>query len=135
MKPELIKKLKENKEAFGLMSEEMQTAMKKLHTRHFIERYEVNKTWMLWSAALWGNDTYRLRPDYQAEPEYEKKKIVEVAGRLQYYRGVSYKVAVYAVSTPNFSHFENEAGQIQPIIGVASCIREGHKVYAVFIKE
>jgi hypothetical protein len=73
---EIIQALKENTSAFGLMPVELQEKARKIGGKEF-------ETWLLDHWKTRGGDsfstdfTYRLRPDYQEEPERIELKIGE----------------------------------------------------------
>lgn len=91
---------------------------------------------------------YRLHPDYQSEPEMsepeiEKLEITEREYGLMYVPQPSCQNFVEtALREPNFSHYEVHAEGKETIGAteiriecIAAAIRQGHKVYACFVKE
>ncbi len=86
----IIELLKNNKEAFCLMDPEMQ-AWAKEH-RESMLRLSVIGKWEEYSYLFGSNDTYRLRPDYKAEPERIEIEIVE-CGSWYVLKGISIRSA------------------------------------------
>lgn len=71
---EIIKALKENEKPFGLMSEEMQAAMKSVADDSNIQFWNICE-WVKDIYPTWdGQNTYRLRPDYDEKPEIVEYK-------------------------------------------------------------
>ncbi len=138
MKPEIIKALKENTSAFGLMSPELQKAAKEIERSNF----------QVWECVMWKNviynylkfnpnETYRLRSDYWPEPEYVKFEIFPHEDGLMYEPHVSCQNywPECALRNPNFFKFEDNDGKQVFIDNIANSIRQGKKCYAVFVKE
>ena len=133
-----IQALKENKEAFGLMSEEMQEAAREIGREDFLAYCDMASFESVKVAPEDHFDmstTYRLRPDYEPEPEYEKYEITLIENELCWETSVNSFPIDIAPRYPDFSHFENDIGNPVKFEGVAFNIRQGHKCYAVFIKD
>lgn len=151
MNTELIKALKENKEAFGLMSEEMQEAAREIGREDFLAYCDIASFESVKVAPEDHFDmstAYRLRPDYEPEPEYEKCEITVIEDELCYKTSVNSFPIDLAPRYPNFYRFElhKNGEQTACILSIsleciATAIRpvsqggQGHKCYAVFIKD
>jgi hypothetical protein len=137
MKPEIVKALKENTSAFGLMSPELRDAMSHIDRDKFLY-YHCGGNWRECSlSGVFGKSSqYRLRPDYQLESEYEKFEIKVREHGLMYISAVSCQnFPDNAIREPNFAYFAlDDLGTGIGIEDIATKIRQGHKVYAVFVK-
>ena len=133
-----IQALKENKEAFGLMSEEMQEAAREIGREDFLAYCDIASFESVKVAPEDHFDmstAYRLRPDYEPELEYEKCEITVIEDELCYKTSVNSFPIDIAPRYPDFSHFETDTGNKHSIEDIAGIIRQGHKCYAVFVKE
>jgi hypothetical protein len=141
MKREIIQKLKENTSAFGLMSLELQEAAKELNKKEFVYFSATGEgCWCQYSNDDFCPDvTYRLRSDYQPEPELERAEITEQRedSILPHYGFVYQGEWVTVSCTPdlvNFSHFETDKGEKIYLEDVATYIRLGGIVFVVMRK-
>ena len=122
---DLIKALKENKEPFGLMSEEMQAAMRRLNASDFEFYAVITETEeSLWDRCedygstgdFWSGTVYRLRPDYEESGVVECEVFIE-DGHLHFRRdldGPRHSLA-QALDEPDFIGFKYEDGSIHSI--------------------
>ena len=135
--PEIIKALKENTSAFGLMSPELQEAAKKIGRLKFQvweEGISGRSDWkchVIESLPFQTDQTYRLRADYQPEPRFEKFEVWANGG------GLAWQDTMWiseACDEPCFSHFEKDNGNKIGIENIATYIHNGGKVYVVMRK-
>lgn len=147
MNKELIEKLKDPKQAqpFCLRSEEERVILTKADPSNCLLMSGVNK----WTpsrnhASLSTTDTYILKPDYEPEPEYEDIEVVaDVEGALRLSHAISGKFGQLRIdiisSRKDFVGFFYDINSTHDHCGTASRvareIREGHKVYARFVKD
>ncbi len=113
----LIQQLKDNEKPFGLMSAEMQEKAKKMRSSEDLQVYTCNGRWEkhIKGYVLRENLAYRLRPDYEDEPEIEECEIKPRAGYLRFcyetagkpYLNISIDLAV---SIPDFIGFKFDDG-------------------------
>ncbi len=106
----IIEQLKDNEKPFGRMSEEMQEKAKDIGKNNNFQRWVCLNNW---STA--GDDvfivgsTYRLRDDYEEEPEIEEVGIRNVAGDLIYkYGGVGRRYLDMVFRDPDFIGFKKD---------------------------
>ena len=79
----IIQQLKDNEKPFGLMSEEMQEKARLIRREEF-DVY-MSQGWGNRSGSeLYPANTYRLRADYEDEPEIEECEITEEEGHLHF---------------------------------------------------
>ena len=155
---EILERLKNNKEAFGLMSEELQEAAKETGYYNFIfaDRYTtpqfslysiplVKKVYPIfaWTPTSQGREkdfdvsrTYRLHPDYQTKPGQENCEIKNIEGTL----GIANRCELIdVVQDPNFVRFYCDIDDSDDLFikleNIATFIQSGHKCYAVFLKD
>jgi hypothetical protein len=145
---EIIEKLKKNTEGFAFLAPEVQKFIKESPSSlllYFDPAPECDGygNWMTPRGAdFWGDDIYRLSPDY-SEPEEPKvvKCEVKITDRMNQLRRLMF---VYkgvnccpeeALSIPTFSHYEKDDGNKVGIENITTNIREGKKVFVVFIEE
>ncbi len=143
MKPEIIKALKENTSAFGLMPKELQEAARKIGKTAF-EVYECAKgddfVWkfhVLADLPFTGDRTYRLHPDNKPEPEFEKIeiKVDNTSDHARLYVMCPNKLFLHKVmSLEMFSRFETDEGAKIHLEDIANYIHNGGKVYVVMRK-
>ncbi len=114
----LIQLLKDNEKPFGLMSAEMQEAMRQIGKNGF-ERYFArgNGTWGehdMTSRVFLHDTAYRLRPDYEDEPEIVECEIYpdEKDGLLTYMRKDNPTFLIAAADDPNFIGFKFKDGTV-----------------------
>lgn len=114
---ELIEALKDNKVPFGLMSSEMQAMARDIGFAEF-ECYENSNKYewgplRIFQEYNFGQEyTYRLRPDYQPEPELVEIPVLpdDDTGTLYFDNSLLYE----AISNPDFIGFKYEDGKILP---------------------
>jgi len=70
---DLIEKLKHNEKPFGLNSPEEQECFEKVGKRN-CEEYS-GREWGRVMSVFFNSHTYRIKPDYQPEPQVEKAEI------------------------------------------------------------
>ncbi len=141
---ERIKKLQDPKQArpFGLLSKEEQDCLRKANLCGAVLMYRVKWT----SAAKWDFDcpwnAYILKPDYEPQPEYEDIEVVaDVEGALRLKHSIFGKFGHLRIdiisSRRGFVRFwyDDDDESYTCLENVATRIREGHKVYARFVKE
>ena len=108
----LIQDLKDNKRAFGLMSEEMQAKAYEVKKNNgFFEFWHRDQ----WSCAMdpsWnGEVTYRLRRDYEPKPEIVECKVEpDCNGNLAFTLGDNERLLSSACFLPDFIGFKYEGG-------------------------
>ncbi len=113
----IIQALKDNKEAFGLMSKEMQEAIMSIGKIEDIERMVCRVTlktnWFPMSIRVSKErckdieSTFRLRPDYSDEPEVVKCEVYADSNSLRYKRGpTDCGPIASACNSPDFIGFE-----------------------------
>ena len=123
---DVIQQLKDNEKPFGLMSEEMQAKARQIGKKQF-DYYGV--TWHGAIALSTDFDyatTYRLRPDYEDEPEIEECEIIIINNGLHYKEAGGHgkkEVLHLAMSRPGFIGFKYESGQVEfsPIVFKSDC--------------
>ncbi len=81
----IIQQLKDNKEPFGLMSAEMQEKAREIGAKsEYFGCLATNKEEECWAGGIRGRFvfglTYRLRPDYEDEPEIVEVRIIRGEG-------------------------------------------------------
>ena len=139
---ELIERLKSNEKPFGLLSKEEQECFNEIGMKN-CEIYRYSK----WNQAVHNifhtDSTYRIKPDYQPEPEYDDLEIKEY--EFIYYprkmlgidlgNGESY-ILSKVPSMPNFECFLGEDNKvIHCIANISYYINEGNKVIARLRRE
>jgi len=148
MNKELIEKLKHNEKPFGLLSEEEQECLKKVGYKNcqiFDEEGWKDKK----GSKFYSSSTYRIKPDYNPEPEYIEYEIQKKDSWLGIYTGYAIGESVINIphnflhlhcipSMPNFEGFfaKDEKLSTEHFIhvdGVARSIKD-HKVFARFEK-
>lgn len=126
----IIDELKANEKPFGLMSEEMQAKAQGIGLRDFEDYLGCNNgNWEKDDTGLWlFYRTYRLRPDYEEEPEIEEWPIFELECNLRCKRnladGDDKGLCIDMVSRdPDFVGFKFEDGQVEltPIVFQSDC--------------
>ena len=119
----VIQQLKDNEKPFGLMSEDMQEQAILL-SRHEFKCYMAHGVWLAGGDEIEfvAGCTYRLRPDYEDEPEIEECEILgKDMGCLKYYieqddeqDAVEFMLEE-AIRHPDFIGFKFEDGKLYPI--------------------
>jgi hypothetical protein len=114
---DIIKQLKENEKPFGLMSKEMQEKLSTLVDS--LQYYSGSGIWQPYTskAGFEINGTYRLRPDYEEEPEVIRVEITSciVNGLLYDLNGRGMLNISEAQNNPDFIGFLYEDGNIIPM--------------------
>ncbi|MFA5298716.1 MAG: hypothetical protein WC389_10975 [Lutibacter sp.] len=137
---EIIKALKENTSAFGLMPKELQEAARKIAGDNF-EVYDGTLWYIAFDVAFnVPYKAYRLRPDYQPKPEYEKFEIVPDGVYLRMFMRKGQIETFIPINNMmervDFAHFETELENKHiPIEDIATYIHNGGKVFVVLRKE
>ena len=141
MNTKLIEKLKDPKQAqpFGLRSPEEQDVLDKASRKNCLYYGFTGWNQPPDGTGVFTRDvSYILEPDYEPEPEYEDRPVELGGSGLLEVGGVSIHCLL---SWPDFVEFFYGADRKSVRIGhiavhdVATAIREGHKVYARFVKE
>lgn len=112
---EIIKALMENTSGFGLMSAEMRAKADSLPAVNLWEKYQGGKWVEIVQAVLLDDYIYRLRPDYEPEPEVVKCEVELRDEELKYcYNKDSgiWMLISQAVNDPAFIGFLYEDGQV-----------------------
>ncbi len=135
---EIIEKLKDKgrAQALGLLTEEEQEIIKVAGKANCLT-YAGQ-----WEPTAWPNfrkgNTYVLKPDYQPKEEHDKFEAFVLGGMLGIDRP-TFKLLYTLPGLPDFHGFfyDDEEGTSQglAIALVATCIRKGHKVYALFAQK
>ena len=136
MKKELIQALKENLARFENMDNGLQLAAKELGRVDF-EYFDKYGKWVRFpnSTEFDVYARYRLRPDYEPEPKYEKYEIKPIENEICWETSVNSFPIDLAPRYANFSHFETDSGEVNvKLENIATLIRYRHKCYAVFQK-
>ena len=116
---ELIEALKDNEKPFGLMSEEMQAKMEEIGYE-YCECYENTEKYE-WGPLIQFNEynfgqeyTYRLRPNYEENPEIVECEVKEKDGDLWAFTesGLPRVSIERALRKPDFIGFKYEDGTI-----------------------
>lgn len=109
---DIIQQLKDNCRPFGLMSEEMQEKAKKIGIKQFSE-YMLIGEWQHYDDTCWLlGTTYRLRPDYEEQPEIVECEIVKQGDHRHYRSGGTQYSLHEACDRAAFSGFKFEDGSI-----------------------
>jgi len=112
-----IQALKENKEAFGLMSAEMQTKAREIGIRNFAlfgENCDCGYSWLAWCAEeegdFYGSHTYQLVSGYTPEPEIERCEVKNQEGDLCWFNDSTntWWALEQATHYPDFVGYEYE---------------------------
>ncbi len=111
----ILEQLKENEKPFGLMSEEMRAKQGDMEKSDF--QVFRNGAWMNYDASFPGCNSfvYRLRPDYEDEPEIVECEIIaDGNGKFHYNRpdGITNCSLSTAVNCPDFIGFKFEDGTV-----------------------
>ena len=80
--PKMIEQLKHNKACFGELSTEEQEVFKKVGSENCLVRHQIIWRALPSDAKFYHNFTYRIRSDYQPEPEYIDLEVIENFGWL-----------------------------------------------------
>ena len=151
----IIEKLKDNKIAWMFLSKEEQECLKQANEKGAVENLNYTGEWdspeKIWTCLSNGmNHIWRIKPDYQPEPEYADVEIKEEEGwlgikkedwpkglRLPVYYGTRYFLHLYCLpSLPNFERFYYHAdfGKTPSVglVQVAAKMDQKHIVYARF---
>ena len=142
MNKELIEKLKRNEKPFGLLSKEEKECIRKAGMENV--QYYNGDNWINKPCAypdLFTHSTYRIKPDYQPEPEYEDVEIVMhgkcLGGNENLRLGIwnanspRFWIPLYEIpAMPNFVDFHHL--EKLDITDIATDINRGLKVYARF---
>ncbi len=140
---EMIEMLKDKSKArpLGLLSKEEQGILTEAG-RYNCLYYDWRNTWIEWHEnTLYSNNTYILKPDYRPEPEYVEIEVVVVGNGVLMLKRPSpnarYQEISNIVGDKDFHEFkDNKTGVCTKNPGsVPAWKREGHKVYARFVKE
>lgn len=122
----ILQQLKDNEKPFGLMSEEMQREIVRHKFKGHRQVYSCGGQWETHDpdTSLNVDDTYRLRADYEDEPEMVECEIELFKNELMYLSvsGVWTKVS-HAPNKPDFIGFKFESGQVEfsSIVFKSSC--------------
>ena len=117
----IIQQLKKNEKPFGLMSEEMQKKAKAIGPVDFLilSIVGIAINWPKWNPFCGGDfvykETYRLRADYEDEPEIVECEIcLKIPGDYLYYvrRGVDERRLHKAYDDPDFA-----GSRFKPVYG------------------
>jgi hypothetical protein len=148
MNKELIEKLKDNKVAWKFLSEEEKTCLKEANTKGVVENLKYDGDWEClgeWSSFGRGaNEIWRIKPDYQPEPEFEdyeiKLHLAPVYNTARVVEMLCVRIderTAYQLhelpSLPNFNKFWQYVDGVETKVGrddVANEIDRGYKVYA-----
>ncbi len=122
----IIQQLKDNEKPFGLMSEEMQAKMRDVDATAF-QRFSArdNGTWCdhdMTDRVFLYDVPYRLRPDYEDEPEIVECEIYQQSNDVYYnYHGMCHLNGAFG--DPDFIGFKYENGQVEfsPIVFKSDC--------------
>lgn len=120
---DLIKKLKDNKEAYGLLSKEEQECFEKVGKEN-CDYYVGNDKWEgLFRAdgIFVPGNTYRIKPDYQLEskePQVERCEVATVNNRLYYKQDGRLYFLHEAFSDPDHIGFLDKNGYPMHIRGL-----------------
>jgi len=137
MNKDLIEKLKKNEMPFCLLTKEEQKCLKEVG-KEYCQYFDGSK-WNSRGGTLFILDaTYRIKPDYQSEPEYEEYEITANADTwLGCYVGgkINHWIRLYKVpALPNFDCFFVEGGCTINTNHVSNIVYSGRKVFARFRK-
>ena len=80
----IIEQLKQNERPFGRMSEEMQEKAREVRIVNFVVFNDLCSFTGHIHARFYNNQTYRLHPDYEDEPEIVECEITEADGHLHF---------------------------------------------------
>ena len=143
---ELIEKLKkpELARAYGLMTPEEQECLRTAGSTNTLW-FSIGSQWSKSGCADCPSHTYILKPDYKPEPEYDDVEIVRHEERFAIRNANGFSTIPFGYINLNivvslhrfvgffttFSNYENRMA----LPDIATRIREGHKVYARFVKE
>ena len=117
----IIEQLKKNEKPFGLMSEEMQEKAKAIGPVDFLilSIVGIAINWPKWNPFCGGDfvykETYRLRADYEDEPEIVECEIFEDSNCLGFdgCKGIQGTEIANAVNHPGFIGFKFEDGTLR----------------------
>lgn len=141
MNKELIEKLKQNLKPFGFNTKEEQRVFYRVGYDNCECYCQQSVNPVQWSKvyAFAAEFTYRIKPDYQSEPEYVDLEIVKRISTIGCsafallgceYAGIFIPLH-YLLSLPNFVCFKYAEGTARISIKyVAGLVYEGKKVYA-----
>ena len=114
---DIIEKLKQNEKPFGLLSKEEQELLKKVEFENRLF-YSPEKGWVNDRDSYTGNaQTFRIKPDYQPEPEYVDYEIsLDSTCELL---GINWSVSEFfplgeIVSMPDFEGFYIKSDYSEP---------------------
>jgi hypothetical protein len=145
MNKDLIEKLKKNKVAFGLMTEEEQECFRKAGRKN-TKVYTIHEQWVDDSLSLfYVHEIYRIKPSYTPEPEYIDLEIKIFRSEtvdtswLGCWINDSFITISDLPSLPNFVNFFSDFSKLVDDVeismqSIAMAISEGKKVYARFRK-
>ncbi len=133
MAKNILEQLMENEKPFGLMSAEMQEKAREIGAK--IEHFgclATDKDEECWTGGIRGRFvfglTYRLRPDYEEEPEIVAIEIYLCPPLKNYFvydKGANFAAQTLcnAVNDPDFIGFKFESGQVElsPIVFKSGC--------------
>ncbi len=125
----IIQLLKDNEKPFGLMSTEMQEKAEKIRIVNFVVFNDLCSFVGHAHVRFYYNQTYRLRADYEDEPEIVEYKITiggstAWMGKLVYTdERVLEQGICEACADPDFLGFKFESGQVEltPIVFKSDC--------------
>ncbi len=119
----IVQQLKDNEKPFGLMSEEMRKRIRELAPKSVLQFWNNDKWDCAMTPSFKGSTTYRLRADYEDEPEIVEHEIFGVESHLHFhYQGTRHSVC-QAYDQPDFIGFKYESGQVElsPIVFKSDC--------------
>ena len=140
MSKEQIEKLKNNEKPFGLLTPEEQECFRKVSKGNCLYVSDMMKKW--YQAPLAGEFcygcTYRIKPDYQPEPEFVDLEIILLKKRGKLGCSIdNYWHDLHELpSLPNFVGFKRDydKGCFLYLSNVARVVSENKKVFARFRK-
>jgi hypothetical protein len=115
---EAIKRLMNNKRAFGLMDQDLQDKAREIGQPEF-KMYMKNAKWVEcgdvdnFDSTIVIDQTYRLRPDYKEKPEIVECEVFTEGNRLRFIspRNENWTLD-FALRLPGFSGFKYDGGTI-----------------------
>lgn len=142
---EMIEKLKTNTTAFGYLTKEEQEFFKIIGKENCIVLGETNNEYWIQGLSIlkwYFNNVYRIKSDYQPEPEYEdiELQIIPFVKKGETLLGIILnnvnKIPLYKIpSMPNFEKFMKDNYNAVGFENIAKNIAEGIKIFARLRKE
>lgn len=104
--------MKENKVIWALLNTEERAVLEKAGPKNCEVYGWTSKMWLVetYPVEFYDNHVYRVKSDYEPEPEVERCEVFERDFCLRYKRGSTMVSLLSAPNDPDFMHYEYEKG-------------------------